>query len=134
MGTENEIGIAMPPVENDVSGSSRIEIKVLKEWCHLPNCRHNPAIYLFPVGLERIQYRRQIRCIGHEPAIVADITILSNPRSRRCVVEVIDATMVQQISEHICRWFAFFCRIPNPRFLVTTPQRHGFLVSGKPVI
>ena len=65
MGTKNEIGFAMAPVENDVSGIGRLEIKVLKEWCYLPNRRHNPAIYHFLMGLECIQYRRQIRCIRH---------------------------------------------------------------------
>ena len=70
-----------------------------------------------------MQYRCQIGRIGHEPAVVTDVTILPNSRSWRCVVEVIDTTMIQQMPERSCRRFALFRSVTNPCFLMTSPQR-----------
>ena len=71
-----------------------------------------------------MQYRCQIGCIRHEPAVVTDVTILPNSRSWRCVVEVIDTTMVQQMSQRFCYWFISFRLVSYACFLMACPQRH----------
>ena len=53
MGSENEIGISMPPVENDVplARASPVKTKVFEERRHLPDRLDDSTIRNFPVGL-----------------------------------------------------------------------------------
>ena len=71
--------------------------KSSKKGRRLPDRRDDPAIHRFLAGLQLIQYRRQVRRVGQEPAIVADVTILPDSCGRRRIVKVVDPTAIQQV-------------------------------------
>ena len=73
MRTENEVGLAMPPIENDVPCIGGLQIEVIEKRRHLPDGGHNPPVGGFTIGLQRAKYRREVARVGLEPAVAPPV-------------------------------------------------------------
>src|SRR5438309_334288 len=98
VGSENLIGLLVPPVEDDLPAvrAARHEVEVVEERRDEADRADDTVVDLtLIVVLQAIEKRSQIPPIRHEPAVILDIRVLPHPSGGRRIVEVVNPTSME---------------------------------------